>query len=311
MLVEVLMENEIMYNKDIPIEDTDDATKQYIEIHPNSKDVRIYRNKTDGDIYSQCNNEKDNYTFFHDNSDNFLIGENGLQLVSNQINQQVNGKNRFWHTTDNIIQNDEFIISAYDNNILSELNNKSCLLLNSNQHINSIRYDEIITDYVVLMDNFYETDLINCVANIVCVTGKTDVNDIRFKTYIKTHNPLIIVEPSTITTNIQWFLNKYNKRIIYVHTRYHGNECTLSRLLVMFILCGLRDLYYMGFTYDTDSYTFKSKNIVILYDYIFNTLMRLYSNIRLYNLAEGMDGDMSTGITSKYMKLNENIKRII
>jgi hypothetical protein len=310
MIVEVLMENEIIYNKDIH-DGMDDETKQYIKKHQNSKDVRIYRNKVDGSVYSQCNNKNDEYTFFHDDSDTFLSGESGLQLVTSQINQQVNGKNKFWHSTENIIQNNEFIISAYDNDILNELNNKSCILLNTNKHIDNINYNELISDYVVVMDNFYETDLFNCVANIVCVTEKTDVNDIRFKSYIKKHNPLIIVEPSTITTNIQWFLNKYNKRIIYVHTRYHGNNCTLSRMLVMFILCGLRDIYYVGFTYNDDDYVFRSKNIVILYDYIFNTLMRIYSNIRLYNLAEELDGDMSSGITSKYMKLNENIKKII
>lgn len=330
--VEVLLSNKIIAKQESII-DFEDEVKSYWEKYPSSKEMIIYKDLETDRVFSKAENSLDNIDedfSFLASKDKWLESKQGIPRINAQNKGLDEGGNTVWHNDGVFIKNPEVVYNMPTGFEVEDFKSKSCLIVGAGPSTNKYNWQNIEVDYRITMNQFYKNeDFLNTKFDIVCPGGRVDFNDRQFKNYIREHNPQIFIEPYFVKHNVQWFLNKHKNNIHYFVTRYCSKLGTSPRLLVLAILLGFKDIYFIGMdgyskdmkakhsfdgvdgAKDVSDYDLYRRQYTILYDYIFNDLFKIYPNVKLYNLGEGLEENMSTEITQKYMPLDRNIKKLM
>lgn len=332
VIMETLLDNEIVFSRGNVINNSP-MLKEYIDKYPLSNNMTIYKDNITNVLFSKAEhslmNTRDDFSFL-DSQENWLNGVQGIQRIQQQNAGLDEGANRMWHKQGEIIQNPEVVLSVNDKSKVEQYNNKSCLIVGAGPSTNLINWRNVDVDYKITMNQFYlNKDMLETKFDIICPGGRVDFNNVEFKRYIREYKPQIFLEPYFIKKNIQWFINKHFNDIMFFVTRYCSKLGTAPRLIALSILLGFKDIYFVGFdgyskdmkakhsfdgvdgAKDINDYDLFRRQYTIFYDYILNDLIKIYPNVRLYNLGEGTPENMSTEITSKFIPLNNNIKKLI
>lgn len=248
-------------------------------------------------------------------------------------------KNKIGRSSKNILFNNELCFE--ENEYLSNLNNKSVLIVCGGPSSNDVQWKNIKTDHVWTCNQFYKNNkFMNTKFDLVVEhPSVVDINqDKLFHEYLKKFNPIVSFEveqgtgdkPYTSTKN---FCNNFGYNTNFFHTRYRGQPGLGLRMVVFAICMGFEDIYITGIDGRTREESdgnllhafdgnknvpnwyrkfgddFQDRQFVIFWDYLESLKFRY--DFSIYNLGEGKSYNVMSKLFASSFPLPKKVKEAL